>query len=132
MGREKGKRKGKRACNHLFYDPLPPNFGAFEVSRFQLWNCWNVSELESFSNFLRDYFVQHLSVMRVRTIWSVKRWSVGNTRLLPSLRLNRSFRLFSFLQSPSLIWITESDFLLSVNVMWWCPTMNFVTLGPAR
>ena len=34
-----------------------------------------------------------------------------------SLRLNKGFRLFNFLQSPSLIWMTESDFLLSVNVM---------------
>ena len=43
----------------------------------------------------------------------------------------KGFTLFDFLQNPSLIWITESDFLLSVNVMWWSPTMSFVTLGPA-
>ena len=46
------------------------------------------------------------------------------------MRLDEAFRLFNFLQSPSLIWITESDFLLSLNVMWWSPTMSFVTLGP--
>ena len=37
--------------------------------------------------------------------------------LSSSLRLNKSFRLFNFLQSPSLIWIAESNFLLSMNVM---------------
>ena len=30
-GREKGKRKGERACNHFFHDPLPPTFGMFEM-----------------------------------------------------------------------------------------------------
>ena len=34
-----GKRKGERACNHLFYDPLPPTFGTFEISRLRLSNC---------------------------------------------------------------------------------------------
>ena len=38
-GREKGKRKGERACNHLFYDPLPPTFSTFEIIRFRLSNC---------------------------------------------------------------------------------------------
>ena len=37
-GREKEKRKGERACNHFFYDPLPPTFGAFEIIRFRLSN----------------------------------------------------------------------------------------------
>ena len=35
---EKGKRKGERACNHLFYDPLPHTFGTFEIIRFRLSN----------------------------------------------------------------------------------------------
>ena len=26
-------RKGERACNHFFYDPLPPTFGVFEIKR---------------------------------------------------------------------------------------------------
>ena len=54
-----GKRKKERrerACNHFFYDPLPSTFGTFEMIRFRLSNCWNVNELESFSNFSRDYF----------------------------------------------------------------------------
>ena len=34
-----GKReKEGRACNHFFYDPLPPTFGTFEIIRFQLSN----------------------------------------------------------------------------------------------
>ena len=82
-GWEKRKRKGERACNHLFYDPLPPTFGTFEMIRFRLSNCWNVNELESFSNFSRDYFARCFSLMRGRAIWSVKSESVGNTRLLP-------------------------------------------------
>ena len=86
-GRKKGKRKGERACNHLFYDPLPPTFGTFEIIRFRLSNCWNVSELESFSNFRRDYFARRLSLMRNRALWSVKSGSVGNTRLLHCARM---------------------------------------------
>ena len=35
-GGKKGKRKGERACNHFFYDPLPPTFGTFEIIRFRL------------------------------------------------------------------------------------------------
>ena len=38
-GREKRKRKKERACNHLFYDPLPPTFGKFEIIIFRLSNC---------------------------------------------------------------------------------------------
>ena len=38
-GREKGKRKGERARNQLFYDPLPPTIGTFEIIRFGLSNC---------------------------------------------------------------------------------------------
>ena len=57
-GAKKRKRKGERACNHFFYDPLPPTFGTFEIIRFRLSNCWNVNELESFSNFSRDYFAR--------------------------------------------------------------------------
>ena len=38
-GAEKRKGKGERACNHLFYDPLPPTFGKFEIIRFRLSNC---------------------------------------------------------------------------------------------
>ena len=86
-GQKKGKRKGERACNHLFYDPLTPTFGTFEIIRFRLSNCWNVSELESFSNFRRDYFARRLSLMRNRAIWSVKSGSVGNTRLLHCARM---------------------------------------------
>ena len=74
-GWKKGKRKGERACNHLFYDPLPPTFGTFEIIRFRLPNCWNVNELESFSSFSRDYFARRLSLMdlkRDRAIWSLK------------------------------------------------------------
>ena len=33
-----GKKKGERTCNHLFYDPLPPTFGTFEMIRFRLSN----------------------------------------------------------------------------------------------
>ena len=37
---EAGKReKEERACNHFFYDPLPPTFGTFEIIGFQLSNC---------------------------------------------------------------------------------------------
>ena len=36
--RERGggqwKRKEERACNHFFYDALPPTFGTFEIIRF--------------------------------------------------------------------------------------------------
>ena len=54
-----GKReKEGRACNNFFYHPLPPTFGTFEIIRFQLSNCRNVNELESFSNFSREYFTQ--------------------------------------------------------------------------
>ena len=96
-GREKGKRKGGRACNHLFYDPLPPTFGTFEIIRFRLSNCWNVNDLESFSNFSRDYLARRLALMRVRAIWSVKRGSVGNTRLLPCAKmLFVTVNIFSF------------------------------------
>ena len=35
----KKKRKGERACNHFFYDPLPSTFGMFEIIRFQPSNC---------------------------------------------------------------------------------------------
>ena len=66
-------RKGERACNHFFYNPLLPTFGAFEIIRFRLSNIWNVNEWESFSNFSRDYFVDGLSLQ------SVKRALVSNT-----------------------------------------------------
>ena len=66
-------RKEKRACNHFFYNPLLPTFGAFEIIRFRLSNIWNVNEWESFSNFSRDYFVDGLSLQ------SVKRALVSNT-----------------------------------------------------
>ena len=46
-----GKRKGERACNHFFYDPLPLTFSTFEIIRFPPSNFWNVNELESSSNF---------------------------------------------------------------------------------
>ena len=49
-GREKGKRKGERACNNFFYNPLPPTFGTFEIIRFRLSNCWNVRQV--FCSFL--------------------------------------------------------------------------------
>ena len=55
-GKKEKRRDRERACNHLFYDPLPPTFGTFEIIRFRLSNCWNVHELESFSYFSRDYF----------------------------------------------------------------------------
>ena len=70
-GREKGKREGGRACNHLF----------------RLSNCWNVNDLESFSNFSWDYVARRLALIRVRAIWSIKRGSVGNTRLLPCAKM---------------------------------------------
>ena len=39
-GAGKKKKEGReRACNHLFYDPLPPTFGTFEMIRFRLSNC---------------------------------------------------------------------------------------------
>ena len=38
-GAKKKKRKGERACNHFFYDPLPPIFGTFEIIKFRLSNC---------------------------------------------------------------------------------------------
>ena len=37
-------RKEKRACNHFFYNPLLPTFGAFEIIRFRLSNIWNVTQ----------------------------------------------------------------------------------------
>ena len=76
-----------RACNHIFYDPLPSTFGTFKIIRFRLSNCWNVSELESFSNFSQDFFAWRLSLMRVRAFWSVKSGSLGNTRLLPCAKM---------------------------------------------
>ena len=57
-GAGKRKRKGERACNHFFYNPLPPTLGKFEIIRFRLSNCWNVNKLESFSNFSRRYFAR--------------------------------------------------------------------------
>ena len=37
-----GKReKEGRACNHFFYDPLPPTFGTFDIIRFQNAACCN-------------------------------------------------------------------------------------------
>ena len=83
-GAGKRKKEGRESlsCNNFFYDPLPPTFGTFEIIRFRLSNCWNVNNLESFSNFSRDYFARRLSLMRVWAIWSVKSGSVGNTRLL--------------------------------------------------
>ena len=38
-GAKKRKRKGERACDRFFYDPLPPTFGTFEIIRFRLSNC---------------------------------------------------------------------------------------------
>ena len=32
------ERERERACNHFFYDLLPPNFGTFEIIRFRLSN----------------------------------------------------------------------------------------------
>ena len=40
------------------------------------------------------------------------------------LRLNKGFRLFKFLQSASWIWITESDFLFSANVIVSCNVLT--------
>ena len=34
---KKGKRKGERACDHFFCDPLPPTFGTLKIIRFWLW-----------------------------------------------------------------------------------------------
>ena len=113
-----GKWKGERACNHLFYDPLPPTFGTFEISWFQPSNCRNVNELESFSNFLWDYFAWHLSHMQVRAIWSVQSGSVGNTRL------------FNFLQSPYLnnskrfSFVRECDGLLQWVLSHWAQLVS--------
>ena len=58
VGRAEKREKEGRACNHFFYHPLPPTFGTFEIIRFHLSNCRNVNELESFSNFSREYFTQ--------------------------------------------------------------------------
>ena len=44
------------------------------------------------------------------------------------LRLNKSFRLFSLLQSASWIWIAKGDILLSVNVM---VSFNLCHAGPS-
>ena len=33
-GGDSEKRKEERACNHFFYDALPPTFGTFEIIRF--------------------------------------------------------------------------------------------------
>ena len=49
-GREKGKGKER--------EPVFISF-TFELIRFRLSNCWNVNELESFSNFSWDYFAWH-------------------------------------------------------------------------
>ena len=38
-GAGKRERKRERACNHFFYNPLPPTFGTFEIVRFRLSNC---------------------------------------------------------------------------------------------
>ena len=40
------------------------------------------------------------------------------------LRLNKGFRLFKFLRSASWIWITESDFLFSANVIVSCNVLT--------
>ena len=45
-----------------------------------------------------------------------------------SLRLNKSFRFFSLLQSASWIWIAKGDILLSVNVM---VSFNLCHAGPS-
>ena len=58
VGRAGKREKEGRACNHFFYHPLPPTFGTFEIIRFHLSNCRNANELESFSNFSREYFTQ--------------------------------------------------------------------------
>ena len=77
----KRKKEGRESLlNHLFYDPLPPTFGTFEIIRFRLSNCWNVNELESFSNSSRDYFVRRLSHMRVRArLLAVRLFSYSQT-----------------------------------------------------
>ena len=40
-GAKKRKRKGERACDHFFYDPIPPAFGTFEIIRS--WNLFQIS-----------------------------------------------------------------------------------------
>ena len=102
-------RKGERACNHFFYDPLPPTFGTFEIKRFWLSNIWNVIEWESFSNFSCDYFAQGQSVQ------SVKRGLVGNTFALCQSSwtwLSQSLEQASFWLarvSWSFLWLTTTQ-----------------------
>ena len=76
-------------------------------------SCWEVvTRILIFWGycFWSAWLMIFLSDARAFSLTSFDTWS-------SSLRLNKGFRLFNFLKSPSLIWITESDFLLSVNVM---------------
>ena len=104
-----GKRKGERACNLLFYNPLPPTFGTFEIIRFWLSDCWNVNDLlESFSNVLQDYFAPRLSLMRVRAIWRV------------TLCQNAA--------CSSEYFLLQVDYALEGSTFWLCKLCNFCCL----
>ena len=61
--------------------------GTFGIIRFRLSNCWNVNELESFSNFSRDYFAQrHPPVNRPSVSgWGEKIARRGTEKGHPSL-----------------------------------------------
>ena len=100
-GAKKRKRKGERACNHLFYDPLPPTFGTFEIIRFQLPNCWNVNELESFS---RDYFSRRALIPYA-----------SQSDLRCKKRVVRKHMTFTLCQSAS---CSSEYFLLQLFALW--------------
>ena len=83
---EKGKRKGERACNHLFSDPLPHTFGTFEIIRFCLSNCRNVNELESFKFLARVFRVVLIPYASVSSLECKK--GVGRHTRLTSCKNN--------------------------------------------
>ena len=59
--------------------------GTFGIIRFRLSNCWNVNELESFSNFSRDYFARrHPPVNRPSvSVWGEKIARRGKEKASP-------------------------------------------------
>ena len=88
--------------------------------RFRLSNCWNVNELESFSNFSRDYFARRFSLMRGRAIWSVKSGSVGNTRLY----LVPKCCLFQWIFSLTGRLCSGGVYILTEQTMWFLPPVS--------
>ena len=124
---KKRKRKGERAQNHLFYHPLLPTFGTFEIIRFLLWNCWNVNELESFSNFSRDYFARHLSV------WLIPYASQSNLECKNCvLRQHKTFTLCQNAACSSKNFLLQLDYALEGSTFWMSKLCEFCCLFHAE